>query len=308
METDVVSYASDFESMTESPAHSLHAIGHELGLATDFGMPSPQAARLGGDGSLSVRSDLSMSSNTPEVNIASLGSVGLATVEWRQLLAEAEALLQPALEETVEGEDARAEAAKLRASLNTTLGGRPQVDKALGFLRERRPLGDTAEADELLLQVELLDILGDDGLHALPHLERLLMLESTVLDSNPSEERANVMPSNVIGVSANCIHSDLVGSCALTLSNTELAEPSSSGSDYAKLEAAVANATSGMEPLVGLELGGIGSLGLADIEDVIDTFTTSGAPGSLMLSTKPLLTAGTGFSPMACPTVPEILN
>jgi hypothetical protein len=34
------------------------------------------------------------------------------------------------------------------------LGGEEKVDQALNFLRDRRPLGDTMEADELLLQVE----------------------------------------------------------------------------------------------------------------------------------------------------------
>jgi len=282
METDVVSYASDFESMSESPSHSARIVGNELAMGKDTGMAQPPPAMFGGDGSLSVRSDFSISSSPPEVNMASLGTVGLPSVEWRQLLAEAEALLQPPLEETIEGEDARAEVAKLRASLNTTLGGRAQVDKALGFLRERRPLGDTAEADELLLQVELLDILGDDGLHALPHLERLLMLESTVLDPLP---QLNCMPPDAVGISAT--------------SNPELTDQSTSGSDYAKLEAAVAYATSSLEPSVTLELGGIGSLGLADIEDVIATFTPSGAPGSMLVTPSPLFTAGTAFSPLA---------
>lgn len=291
-ETDVVSYASDFESMSESPLHSAQAIG----LTPDFSLiPPPAAAVLGGDGSLSVRSDLSISSSPTEVNITSMGTVGLATGEWRQLLAEAEALLQPPLEEAIDGEDARAEAAKLRASLNTTLGGRAQVDKALGFLRERRPLGDTAEADELLLQVELLDILGDDGLHALPHLERLLMLESTVPNLQPLDAQANWVPPDAISFSRT--------------NNIELADQSTSGSECAKLEAAVAQVTSGLEPLMVPELAGTGSIGLADLEDVIATFTPSGAPGSLLVSPSPLLSAGMGFSPLACSTVvPELLN
>jgi len=61
--------------------------------------------------------------------------------------------------------------------LSAALGSPEQVDRALSFLRERRPLGETLEADELLLQVELLDLLGDEGLHTLPLLERLVALE-----------------------------------------------------------------------------------------------------------------------------------
>jgi len=47
-------------------------------------------------------------------------------------------------------------------------------------------LGDTAEADELLLQVELLDVLGDDSLHALPQLERLMALETLIATADPT--------------------------------------------------------------------------------------------------------------------------
>jgi len=72
----------------------------------------------------------------------------------------------------------------VRSALRDLLGSEEQVDRALGFLRERRPLGlgemVEAETDELLLQVEVLDLLGDEGLalRALPLLERLLAVEA----------------------------------------------------------------------------------------------------------------------------------
>ncbi|CAJ1383035.1 unnamed protein product [Effrenium voratum] len=102
------------------------------------------------------------------------GEHGLGSAEWRQLLAEAEALLVP-LPEIHWTEEAH----KLRSAL-TCAFGEDKLDQALNFLRDRRPLGDTMEADELLLQVELLDLLGEEGIHNLPLLERLQQLDQTL--------------------------------------------------------------------------------------------------------------------------------
>eukprot|EP00928_Gymnodinium_smaydae_P008017 TRINITY_DN1287_c0_g1_i2.p1 TRINITY_DN1287_c0_g1~~TRINITY_DN1287_c0_g1_i2.p1 ORF type:complete len:339 (+),score=75.11 TRINITY_DN1287_c0_g1_i2:783-1799(+) len=103
-----------------------------------------------------------------------LGAAGLGAGEWRQLLDEAEDLLHPAPKAT-----AVEEVERMRRALLKVLGTSAQVDKALDFLRERQPLGETEEADELLLQVELVDHIGDEALHALPLLERLLALEGS---------------------------------------------------------------------------------------------------------------------------------
>eukprot|EP00747_Dinoflagellata_sp_TGD_P051593 gnl/TRDRNA2_/TRDRNA2_147438_c0_seq1.p1 gnl/TRDRNA2_/TRDRNA2_147438_c0~~gnl/TRDRNA2_/TRDRNA2_147438_c0_seq1.p1 ORF type:complete len:477 (-),score=61.74 gnl/TRDRNA2_/TRDRNA2_147438_c0_seq1:95-1474(-) len=110
-----------------------------------------------------------------EISLDPLGHGGLGANEWRQLLCEAETLLQPP-----PPSDGAEEARKVRSALRDVLGTDEQVDRALGFLKERRPLGDTLEADELLLQVEVLDLLGDEGLHALPLLERCLALEDNL--------------------------------------------------------------------------------------------------------------------------------
>lgn len=125
---------------------------------------------------LSVHSDPSDSgSSTGGVGAfcgADPTSQGLGAGSWRQLLDEAEALLEVPLWES----DAKEEAERLRGALSELLGIEA-LDRALGFLRERRPLGDTLEADELLLQVEVLDLLGEEGQRALPLLERYLALE-----------------------------------------------------------------------------------------------------------------------------------
>lgn len=65
------------------------------------------------------------------------------------------------------------------------MGGHEKVEQALSFLRDRRPLGDTMEADELLLQVELLDLLGEEGIQNLPLLERLQYLDEEVTALDP---------------------------------------------------------------------------------------------------------------------------
>mmetsp|Transcript_46804 Transcript_46804/g.100060 ORF Transcript_46804/g.100060 Transcript_46804/m.100060 type:complete len:516 (-) Transcript_46804:69-1616(-) len=119
----------------------------------------------------SFRSD--SSSNEEEHTFAI--EAGLGASEWRQLLDEAEALLRPQPEAS-----ALDEVEKLRRALRKLLGSEAEVDHALGFLRERQPLGETEEADELMLQVEILDLLGDEGLHAMPLLERCLALEATM--------------------------------------------------------------------------------------------------------------------------------
>lgn len=110
------------------------------------------------------------SANGANTNPELPGCVGFD--EWRHFLAEAETLLQPqAAQGPLE------EAQKVRACLCTNLGTAAQVDSALAFLRDRKPLGETDESDEMVLQIEIMDMLGDDGLHALPLLERLLALE-----------------------------------------------------------------------------------------------------------------------------------
>lgn len=143
------------------------------------------------ENSLSVRDELDSSSSaggsgylpdlTPEAAHDSLHDYGLCTDGWRQLLAEAEALLQPPPLDAGAQEESR----KLRATLAAALGAPEKVDRALFFLRDRRPLGETAEADELLLQVEMLELLGDEGLKQLPLMERLMALEGA---SNPGGE------------------------------------------------------------------------------------------------------------------------
>lgn len=181
-------YGSDFDSLS----------GEDASPSGKTTSPDPQIRQQGSpdgrslqqsspDGRSSIRSssyvpvsDPGDSSNSfhPEVCEAedtvasSLDEVGLGKGEWRQLLAEAEAILHPeSQEEVVE------EAKMLRDSVYRVLGGTARVEEALKFLRNRRPLGETVEADELMLQVELGDLLGDDGLQALPFLERLVELE-----------------------------------------------------------------------------------------------------------------------------------
>lgn len=130
---------------------------------------------------LSFRSDLTTSTRDEDIQEMSanvLGNAGVGAGEWRQLLAEAESLLQPPAPERLASEEV-AHVQHVRAALCDLLGTEAQVSRAIGFLRERRPLDETVEADELLLQVEVLDLLGDDGLRALPLLERLMALEDS---------------------------------------------------------------------------------------------------------------------------------
>eukprot|EP00439_Symbiodinium_sp_Y106_P062645 s2238_g9.t1 len=135
--TEGCSYASDFESDSGQVGAESNSSGErDLDLLEDFQEPGDSADNV----------------SHSEHGFAS-------TAEWRQLIAEAEALLVPLPEV-----QATEEAHKLRAALASSLGGEDKVDTALNFLRDRRPLGDTVEADELLLQVELLDLLGDEGI------------------------------------------------------------------------------------------------------------------------------------------------
>ncbi|CAE7757498.1 NEK5 [Symbiodinium sp. CCMP2456] len=135
--TEGCSYASDFESDSVQVGAESNSSGErDLDLLEDFQEPGDSADNV----------------SHSEHGFAS-------TAEWRQLIAEAEALLVPLPEV-----QATEEAHKLRAALASSLGGEDKVDTALNFLRDRRPLGDTVEADELLLQVELLDLLGDEGI------------------------------------------------------------------------------------------------------------------------------------------------
>lgn len=113
-------------------------------------------------------------------------SADLGAGEWRQLLAEAEALMRPEPGDLHGAEEVK----KVRLALGEILGAEAQVDKALGWLRERRPLGETVEADEILLQVETLDLLGDEGLHALPLLERLVSLEALMSRPTTAHRRS----------------------------------------------------------------------------------------------------------------------
>ncbi|CAE7038846.1 Serine/threonine-protein kinase Nek5 [Symbiodinium microadriaticum] len=148
--TEGCSYASDFESDSGQVGAESNSSGErDLDLLEDFQEPGDSADNV----------------SHSEHGFAS-------TAEWRQLIAEAEALLVPLPEV-----QATEEAHKLRAALASSLGGEDKVDTALNFLRDRRPLGDTVEADELLLQVELLDLLGDEGILNLPLLERLQQLD-----------------------------------------------------------------------------------------------------------------------------------
>jgi len=141
---DAESYASDFESYSGSEVS-------DKGTSREDGNKKNAAS--------SSRLAVEMSPS----------SVGLG--EWRHLVCEAESLLQFAVQ------DPREERRKVWTRLCENLGSEAQVDVALDFLRQRKPLGDTNEADELVLQIEILDLLGDEGLHALPLLEKCLSLD-----------------------------------------------------------------------------------------------------------------------------------
>lgn len=91
--------------------------------------------------------------------------------EWEQLSVEAEAWLHPRVCDPLELQN------KIRDALRSTLKSDERVDRALEFLRVRRSLFEATDADELILQIEVGDLLGDEGLHALPLLEQYVALE-----------------------------------------------------------------------------------------------------------------------------------
>merc|ERR1712070_1234056 len=101
---------------------------------------------------------------------------GISREEWRQLHVEARALLQP-MSAQEPSEDVR----KLRAAIGRSLGSAEKVDHALNFMRERRPLVESGETDEMILQIEVCDLFGDVGLLVLPLLERCIGLECRML-------------------------------------------------------------------------------------------------------------------------------
>jgi len=95
---------------------------------------------------------------------------------------------------------------KARRQVLRILGSEPQVESALCFLRDRQSLGETDDEEEILLQVELVDLVGDEGLDALPLLERCLSLEAQVLACGtpvaPSMTAAIAAPVPQLGVAA----------------------------------------------------------------------------------------------------------
>eukprot|EP00929_Paragymnodinium_shiwhaense_P091994 TRINITY_DN51878_c0_g1_i1.p1 TRINITY_DN51878_c0_g1~~TRINITY_DN51878_c0_g1_i1.p1 ORF type:complete len:647 (-),score=94.20 TRINITY_DN51878_c0_g1_i1:141-2081(-) len=158
----------------EVAAAQEHALSSSISLRSDGDSLSSGLASAAATGNL--RGLLQLHSATE-----SIGDIGLGSEDWKQLLAEAEALLQPPPTD----ENHEEEITKIRSIVSSALGSEEKMDKAIGFLRNRRPLGDTIEADELLLQVELLDELGDDGVRQLPLLERLIALEGGTEPASP---------------------------------------------------------------------------------------------------------------------------
>mmetsp|Transcript_113847 Transcript_113847/g.327146 ORF Transcript_113847/g.327146 Transcript_113847/m.327146 type:complete len:684 (+) Transcript_113847:122-2173(+) len=176
-EQDDGAYSSDFDSVTgdgEDKSSEARAAEDDVDIdGVPLSKAEPTCSELIDFDSTPGDDDDGCAEETLEdVHMLSVDDPGLGQVEWRHLLDEAEALLR------FESEDEPAEASKrLREAVIATLGEPARVDQALNFLRNRRPLGETLEADELMLQVELGDLLGDDGLSALPLLERLVELE-----------------------------------------------------------------------------------------------------------------------------------
>lgn len=151
-DADAESYGSDFESYTGSD-------------------PDSDQVREVGPESASFICD---STARREICMQEVAASMPSADHWRKLFAEVEALLHPSpafgpLEQV----------AKIRQALVRELACAAEVDRALAFLRERRPLGGTADMDdELVLQIEVCDAFGERGLHALPLLERCLALEA----------------------------------------------------------------------------------------------------------------------------------
>lgn len=142
--SDSVTYESDFESCSESD---------------DDTTPAP----LRRTGTLSPPHEMQQraSNNTPSV------------CQLHQLHVEADALLHPRATA-----DPLEEAVRVRAALESTLGGPENVDRALAFISDRKPLCAASDADEIVLQIEVYDLFGEEGINALPLLERCLLLES----------------------------------------------------------------------------------------------------------------------------------
>lgn len=152
--TESVAYASDFESCSESEDE---AMSPSLKRTSSLTLAAGQEARLP----------------------PSAPSVG----QLHQLHVEAQALLHPRV-----AADPAEEAVKVRAALERALGF-DHVDRALAFIAERKPLCAAEDADEIVLQIEMYDLFGEEGINALPLLERCLALESRNV---PSDAHASI--------------------------------------------------------------------------------------------------------------------
>mmetsp|Transcript_81389 Transcript_81389/g.225386 ORF Transcript_81389/g.225386 Transcript_81389/m.225386 type:complete len:448 (-) Transcript_81389:50-1393(-) len=163
--------------LSESFHKLLQSVSDEIREATSTSAPEPDAASYASDFESYSGSEAASGADLPsKADPETPGTVGLD--EWRHFLAEAQQLLQPQAPA-----DPREEAEKVRAVLCKNLGTETQVDEALAFLKERKPLGDNEESDEIVLQIEMMDLFGDDGLHALPLLERCLALEHRLAET-----------------------------------------------------------------------------------------------------------------------------
>mmetsp|Transcript_139279 Transcript_139279/g.388696 ORF Transcript_139279/g.388696 Transcript_139279/m.388696 type:complete len:607 (+) Transcript_139279:66-1886(+) len=193
-EVDTISsYTSDLETFIMRET-ALRSPGSEVRPNSS----QPGISRLQSEASLSDGCDFGA-----EEHSFALGHADLRAGEWRQLLDEAEALLQPKPEAKT---TAFEELEKARRQVLRILGSEPQVESALCFLRDRQSLGETDDEEEILLQVELVDLVGDEGLDALPLLERCLSLEAQVLACGtpvaPSMTAAIAAPVPQLGVAA----------------------------------------------------------------------------------------------------------
>lgn len=162
VETDNCSYTSDFERESVLSSHVSPSANESPHVS-----PSANESPTGDIGMLSVRSFGS------SVTEAALEEGDLTPGEVLELVKEAEAILN----QGNVGRDGNVEAKKIRQELHSILGFSSKIEEALEFMRIRKPLGDTLESDELIMQVELLDKLGEDGIRALPLMERLIELE-----------------------------------------------------------------------------------------------------------------------------------
>jgi len=188
-EADSRSYTSELEGciLKDSPRDYLVPPATPPGCCRTLIMPMESPAPL------SASPPLAAVALTPRSEDASFSEFDADAVEqcsfalnhadlrangWRQLLDEAETLLQPKPEARGTAVE---ELEKSRKQLLKILGTSAKVQGALDFLREREKLGQADDAEEeILLQVELVDLVGDEGLDALPLLERCLQLEASV--------------------------------------------------------------------------------------------------------------------------------